>query len=96
MRIVITVVMAALLLAACGEQKKDVKGTVFAPQVEAQDKARAVQDTLQQSEQKNARPSGRPSAPANWAIERNGEGVMNTTIYLHGNLVRMELTGAAE
>jgi hypothetical protein len=40
------------MLVACGEQKKDVKDTVFAPQVEALDKARAVQDTLKQGEQK--------------------------------------------
>jgi len=44
--------MAVLLLAACGEQQKDVKDTVFAPQVEALEKARAVQDALEQGEQK--------------------------------------------
>jgi hypothetical protein len=52
MRIVIAGVITALLLAACGEQKKDVKDTVFAPQVEVLDKARAVQDRLKQGEQK--------------------------------------------
>jgi hypothetical protein len=40
------------MLVACGEQKKDVKDTMFAPQVEALDKARAVEDTLKQGEQK--------------------------------------------
>jgi hypothetical protein len=44
--------ITALLLAACGEQKKDVKDTVFAPQVEALERARAVQDTLMQGEEK--------------------------------------------
>lgn len=52
MREVLTVIIAALLLAACGEQKKDVKDTVFAPQVEALERARAVQDTLMQGEEK--------------------------------------------
>ncbi len=52
MRIAIAVVITSLLLAACGEQKKDVKDTVFAPQLEALEKARAVQDTLKQGEQK--------------------------------------------
>lgn len=52
MRIFTVVVMTVLLLAACGEQKMDVKDTVFAPQLEAQEKARAVPDTLKQAEQK--------------------------------------------
>lgn len=52
MRIVMAVVIVSLLLAACGEQKKDVKDTVFAPPLEALEKARAVQDTLKQGEQK--------------------------------------------
>lgn len=52
MPVVITVMITALLLAACGEQKKDVKDTVFAPQVEALERARAVQDTLMQGEEK--------------------------------------------
>lgn len=52
MREVLTVMIAALLLAACGEQKKDVKDTVFAQQVEALERARAVQDTLMQGEEK--------------------------------------------
>ncbi len=52
MRTAIMVVTAILMLAACGEQKQDVKDTVFAPQMEALDKARAVRDTLKQGEQK--------------------------------------------
>lgn len=52
MREVLTVMIAALLLAACGEQKKDVKDTVFAPQVGALERARAVRDTLMQGEEK--------------------------------------------
>ncbi len=42
-----------VLLAACGEQKKDVKDTVFAPQVKALEKARSVENTLKQGEEKN-------------------------------------------
>jgi hypothetical protein len=41
-------VMALALLAACGEQKKEVKDTVFAPQVPALENARAVEHALQQ------------------------------------------------
>lgn len=52
MQTVIAVVTAALLLTACGEQKQDVKDTVFAPQVEALEKARAVRDTFKQGEEK--------------------------------------------
>ncbi|MBI5782599.1 MAG: hypothetical protein HZA69_02530 [Gammaproteobacteria bacterium] len=40
------------LLVACGE-KKEVKDTVFAPAVQARDKARAVEDKLKQGEEKN-------------------------------------------
>ena len=42
-----------VLLAACGEQKKDVKDTVFAPQIKALEKARSVDNTLKQGEEKN-------------------------------------------
>ena len=42
-----------VLLAACGEQKKDVKDTVFAPQIKALEKARSVENTLKQGEEKN-------------------------------------------
>ena len=53
MRIILTATALALLLAACGEQKKDVKDTVFAPQVKALEKARSVENTLQQGTEKN-------------------------------------------
>ena len=53
MRIILTATALALLLAACGEQKKDVKDTVFAPQVKALEKARSAENTLKQGEEKN-------------------------------------------
>jgi outer membrane PBP1 activator LpoA protein len=53
MRIILAVTVLAMLLAACGEQKKDVKDTVFAPQVKALEKARSVENTLKQGEEKN-------------------------------------------
>lgn len=40
------------LLSACGE-KKDIKDTVFAPQVKALEKARSVEDKLEQGMEKN-------------------------------------------
>lgn len=40
------------LLVACGE-KKDIKDTVFAPAVQAKDKARAVEDKLKEGAEKN-------------------------------------------
>lgn len=52
MRTVYLVLVLASVLAACGEPKQDVKNTVFAPQVEALEKARAVQDTLKQGGEK--------------------------------------------
>ncbi len=52
MRAIHVMMAVALLLAACGEQKKDVKDTVFAPQVKALEKARAVENTLQQGADK--------------------------------------------
>ena len=42
MRTALAILMAMLLLAACNEQKRDVKDTVFAPQVKALEKARAA------------------------------------------------------
>ena len=52
MRLIFAVI-AALTLAACGEQKKDVHDTVFAPQAKALEKARSVEGVLQQGEDKN-------------------------------------------
>lgn len=48
MRAIHVMMALTLLLAACGEQKKDVKDTVFAPQFKAMEKARAVENTLKQ------------------------------------------------
>lgn len=63
MRLFIVVMISILLLAACGEQKKDVKDTVFVPQVEALEKARAVRDTLEQGEQKTRAAIGSSERP---------------------------------
>ncbi|GAB4508784.1 MAG: hypothetical protein Tsb0026_07930 [Sulfuricaulis sp.] len=52
MRMILAVMFLALALSACGE-KKEVKDTVFAPVVQAKDKARAVEDKLKQGEEKN-------------------------------------------
>ena len=55
MRAIYVVMALAPLLAACDEQKKDVKDTVFAPQVKALEKARAVENTLKQGAEKESR-----------------------------------------
>ncbi len=52
MRMILAIIFLALALSACGE-KKDIKDTVFAPVVQAKDKARAVEDKLKQGEEKN-------------------------------------------
>ncbi len=52
MRVIIIAMAVTALLAACGEQKKDVKDTVFAPQVKALEKARSVEGTLRQGAEK--------------------------------------------
>ncbi|MHB8534934.1 MAG: hypothetical protein ACYDBW_05745 [Sulfuricaulis sp.] len=52
MRMMIMAMTLAVLLVACGEQKKDVKDTVFAPQVKALEKARSVEGTLKQGAEK--------------------------------------------
>ena len=52
MRTVLAILIAMLSLAACNEQKRDVKDTVFAPQVKALEKARAVEATVQEGAQK--------------------------------------------
>lgn len=48
----VAIVLLALALSACGE-KKEIKETVFAPAVEAKDKARAVEDRLREGAEKN-------------------------------------------
>jgi hypothetical protein len=53
MRLLLSVMALAMLLAACGEQKKDVKDTVFGSQLQMKDKARAVENTLRQGAEKN-------------------------------------------
>ena len=50
--VIIGIVAVAALLVACDQQKKDVKDTVFAPQVKALEKARAVEGTLKQGAEK--------------------------------------------
>ena len=52
MRMILAVMFLAMALSACGE-KKDVKDTVFAPAVQAKDKARAVEDKLKEGAEKN-------------------------------------------
>ena len=52
MRLLMVAVACLGLLPACGE-KKDIKDTVFAPAVQAKDKARAVEDKLRQGAEKN-------------------------------------------
>lgn len=66
MRMILIVTVLAMLLASCGEQKKDVKDTVFGSQVQMKDKARAVENTLRQGAEKNREAiesSEKPSAP---------------------------------
>ncbi len=52
MRAIHVMMALAVLLAACGEQKREVKDTVFAPQFKALEKARSVEDTLKQGAEK--------------------------------------------
>ena len=52
MRLLMVIVACLGLLLACGE-KKDIKDTVFAPAVQAKDKARAVEDKLREGAEKN-------------------------------------------
>jgi PBP1b-binding outer membrane lipoprotein LpoB len=66
MRVILAVTALALLLAACSESKKDIKDSVFAPQVKAMEKARSVENTLQQGAEKNRdaiESSERPGEP---------------------------------
>lgn len=52
MRVILAIMFLALALSACGE-KKDIKDTVFAPAVQAKDKARAVEEKLKDGAEKN-------------------------------------------
>jgi hypothetical protein len=52
MRMILIVTALAMMLAACSEQKKDVKDTVFGSQLQMKDKARAVENTLRQGAEK--------------------------------------------
>jgi hypothetical protein len=52
MRMILAVMFLAVMLSACGE-KKEIKDTVFAPAVQAKDKARAVEDRLREGAEKN-------------------------------------------
>ncbi len=52
MRTILAVLFLAVMLSACGE-KKEIKDTVFAPAVQAKDKARAVEDKLREGAEKN-------------------------------------------
>lgn len=52
MRMIPVIFLLAVALSACGE-KKDVKETVFAPALQAKDKARAVEDKLKEGAEKN-------------------------------------------
>lgn len=46
---ILVVLAAATLFTACEEPKHDAKDTVFTPQVKALEKARAVEDMVQQN-----------------------------------------------
>jgi protein involved in sex pheromone biosynthesis len=66
MRMILIVTALAMMLAACSEQKKDVKDTVFGSQVQMKDKARAVENTLRQGAEKERaaiESSEKPSEP---------------------------------
>jgi protein involved in sex pheromone biosynthesis len=63
---ILIVTALAMMLAACSEQKKDVKDTVFGSQVQMKDKARAVENTLRQGAEKERaaiESSEKPSEP---------------------------------
>ncbi len=51
MRTFLVLMFLAVVVSACGE-KKEVKDTVFAPAVQAKDKARAVEDRLKEGAEK--------------------------------------------
>ena len=53
MHAILAMVIVVVTLAACSEQKKDVKDTVFAPQVKALEKARSVEGKLERGMEKN-------------------------------------------
>jgi len=51
MRTVLTFLVAVLSLAACSEQKREARDTVFSTQVRALEKARAVDGKVQEGAQ---------------------------------------------
>jgi hypothetical protein len=70
MRMILAVISLTLVLSACGE-KKEIKDTVFAPAVEAKDKARAVEDKLREGAEKN-RETLKASEPDDGAEQQKG------------------------
>jgi hypothetical protein len=52
MRVMMISLCCFILLTACDENK-DIKDTVFAPQVKALEKARGVENTIKQGAEKN-------------------------------------------
>jgi hypothetical protein len=70
MRMILAVMFLAVMLSACGE-KKEIKDTVFAPAVQAKDKARAVEDKLREGAEKN-REALKASEPDDGAEQQKG------------------------
>lgn len=52
MRNIVTAVLTLGLVVACGGESREAKDTVYAPQLRALEKARAVENTLKEGEQK--------------------------------------------
>ncbi|MDO8706425.1 MAG: hypothetical protein Q7J84_15910 [Sulfuricaulis sp.] len=70
MRAILAMVVVVVTLAACSEQKKDVKDTVFAPQFKAVEKARSVEDKLEQGMEKNRAALKEPENQDNEAAQK--------------------------